>query len=296
MEHHASLPFHQRWPPLSPPPRALLNSLLDAIASIPLQEPLPAAPLAARLPATLLKAEPDSNALRRVPVSHRHLIVTLHVLFPGLLLPALDLLDRGLVVRLVLDTATANLRAAKGGEPTLEATPPSFFLVHSAQPAVSKRRRQRSGSGSGTGPAAGAALSGGAGAGTGAGRTYMVRLAGWNCTCAAFAFSAFPPSPTTGHHPGSAGGNEKGQEVTGADARLGLGAVAGRGDDEMSEASNEESWSFGGMSVDGADEGVPVCKHLLACLLAERWGAALGRYVAERKVGREEMAGIVADV
>lgn len=59
-------------------------------------------------------------------------------------------------------------------------------------------------------------------------------------------------------------------------------------------------WSFGGMSLDGlaagAGEGVPVCKHLLACLLADRWSVALGRYVVERRVGREEMAGIVADV
>jgi hypothetical protein len=59
-------------------------------------------------------------------------------------------------------------------------------------------------------------------------------------------------------------------------------------------------WSFGGMSLDGieagAGEGVPVCKHLLACLLAERWGTALGQYVAEREVVKEEMAGIVAEV
>jgi hypothetical protein len=63
-------------------------------------------------------------------------------------------------------------------------------------------------------------------------------------------------------------------------------------------------WTFGGASLDGsaagagagAGEGVPVCKHLLACLLAERWSVALGRYVVERRVGREEMAGIVADV
>jgi len=41
---------------------------------------------------------------------------------------------------------------------------------------------------------------------------------------------------------------------------------------------------------------VPVCKHLLACLLAERWEAALGGYVIERRVGREEMAGIAAEV
>jgi hypothetical protein len=52
------------------------------------------------------------------------------------------------------------------------------------------------------------------------------------------------------------------------------------------------------MSLDGlaGGEGVPVCKHLLACVLAEKWSAALGRFVVERRVSREEMAGIVAKV
>lgn len=59
-------------------------------------------------------------------------------------------------------------------------------------------------------------------------------------------------------------------------------------------------WSFGGASYDGTQgresEGVPCCKHLLACLLAERWHAALGGHIVERRMGREEMAGIIADV
>lgn len=54
--------------------------------------------------------------------------------------------------------------------------------------------------------------------------------------------------------------------------------------------------SFGGLTFDdGMDGGVPICKHILACVLGERWSAALGRYVVERRIGREEMAGIVAD-
>lgn len=54
-----------------------------------------------------------------------------------------------------------------------------------------------------------------------------------------------------------------------------------------------EGGAGGGGGVGGP---VPCCKHLLACVLAERWDGALGRYVAERRVGREEMAGIEADV
>lgn len=58
------------------------------------------------------------------------------------------------------------------------------------------------------------------------------------------------------------------------------------------EVEKEQEWEVGGLSVDGLDGGsVPVCKHLLACVLGEWWGGVLGRYVKEREVGREEMAG-----
>jgi hypothetical protein len=56
----------------------------------------------------------------------------------------------------------------------------------------------------------------------------------------------------------------------------------------------ETEWEFGGLSLDGvegAEGGVPVCKHLLACLLGERWGILAG-YVKEKVVNREEMAGL----
>ena len=269
-----------------PAPRALLNTLLDTIAAIPLQNVVPRELAAPHLTARGDDVPSEANALRRVPIAHRHLIVTLHVLFPGLLLPALDLLDRGLVTRLVLDDPP---RASEQGR----SSPPCFFfLVRSAQPVASKRRRRRSGSG--------AALEGAAAAaGCAAGRTYMVRLTAWNCTCAAFAFSAFPPLPA--QRPASAGeGREAGErEVLSTAAGPESYAIVGHGTEEASMPGNEASCSFGGMSIDGGlnnDEEIPVCKHLLACLLAERWSAALGHHIIERKVGREEMAGIVADI
>jgi hypothetical protein len=66
-------------------------------------------------------------------------------------------------------------------------------------------------------------------------------------------------------------------------------------DEEENEkrGGEEKEWEFGGFSADGVDGGsVPICNHLLACLLAERWEGVLGSYVKEREVGREEMAGI----
>jgi hypothetical protein len=93
-----------------------------------------------------------------------------------------------------------------------------------------------------------------------AGPAYAVRLEAWNCSCAAFAFVAFP----------------------------GTGSAR---DSRDENALGNAGWVVGGRSL-GRD--VPVCKHLLACVLAERWEGVVGGYVKERKVGREEMAGIGA--
>lgn len=112
--------------------------------------------------------------------------------------------------------------------------------------------------------------------------SYLVHMAPWNCSCAAFAFAAFPP---------------------------GASALAARADDDEAEAEAEDEAEvegegdeagFGGLSFDGVRGGgdgavPPCCKHLLACVLAERW-AVLAEYVNERRVAREELAGIVADM
>lgn len=51
-----------------------------------------------------------------------------------------------------------------------------------------------------------------------------------------------------------------------------------------------DRWKIGGVTV---GEDVPVCKHLLACVLAERV-EGLGAFVEERIVVREELAGWAA--
>jgi hypothetical protein len=111
---------------------------------------------------------------------------------------------------------------------------------------------------------------------TSRGQIYTVRLKAWNCSCAAFAFSCFPsssssyppfPNPTTPY-------------------------THTQTDERDEEEGKEGEWEFGGLSGDGKEGGsVPVCKHLLACVLGERWSAVLGGYVAERSVGRGEMGG-----
>jgi hypothetical protein len=96
--------------------------------------------------------------------------------------------------------------------------------------------------------------------------SYEVRLGAWNCSCPAFAFSAFPPvhpePPVPTYKPGS--------EIQ----------------------AEEGAWSFGGVSL---GEGIPpVCKHLLACVLAEQCAGLFGRCVEERVVNVEEAAGWAA--
>jgi hypothetical protein len=96
---------------------------------------------------------------------------------------------------------------------------------------------------------------------------YEVRPLAWNCSCPAFAFAAFPSTnssiilpqhaPTTAH--------------------------------EADEATGQGEWTFGGLSL--GEEGIPVCKHLLACVLVERCAGLFGAGIEERVVSREEFAG-----
>lgn len=93
---------------------------------------------------------------------------------------------------------------------------------------------------------------------------YEVRTSSWSCSCPAFAFSAFPANPPTDEEDG---------------------------DDETATGEDkEQQWIVGGLSL-GKD--VPMCKHLLACVLAERGGLFEG-YVKTRKVSVEELAGWAA--
>ncbi|KAH6620925.1 hypothetical protein B0J18DRAFT_491272 [Chaetomium sp. MPI-SDFR-AT-0129] len=372
-----------------PTPRTFLTSLINAISAIPLTPasdpqpqpspspssppppPLPPSSTPPPIPSTLnpnanANAKPNqqrpsnsgneqpssSNPLHRVPPASRPLITTLHVLFPGLVLPALDLLERGFVARVSVDVGegASGLRSGVGAgrrkdgdededgdgdgdgigdggdgggngsgdgigsaevevptpaptkpkakpNPTRESnaiTPPSFYLVQSAAAAEAARerwRRRRYGGGGGGAGGGGADEGDGeetnGAMGTTEAKVYIVRLEAWHCTCAAFAFSSVQD-----------GGEWDEEEQDEQGKGKGFGEV-----DEPKPAGAERSqgkWSFGGLSLDGLEPGlgtgVSVCKHLLACVLADRWREALGKYVVERKMRREAVAGIVADV
>jgi hypothetical protein len=111
---------------------------------------------------------------------------------------------------------------------------------------------------------------------------YTVRLEAWNCSCAAFAYSAFPGGESSGR-PWALDAEEEG---------AGFYEIGGRGGRGGEKEDDGEQWQFGGLSADGHDgRGVPACKHLVACLLGERWDLLQG-YVKERNVSRDEMGGV----
>lgn len=101
--------------------------------------------------------------------------------------------------------------------------------------------------------------------------SYEVRLQAWNCSCAAFAFAAF-----TGEWQGITE-IEKERIAMNSEGRIDGEEVPGGG-------------GWGGHTL-GHD--VPICKHLLACILAERV-EGLAAFIEEKLVSEEEMAGLAA--
>lgn len=252
-----------------PTPRQFLTALLNSCPAT-----------------TRATGHPPSNQLRTIASKDRSLLTTLHVLFPTpILLPALDLLDRQLVTRVVQNTTPdkkethasqaevhppqAHMHLSPEPESDVEARADwrkedYFYVVASASDVRSRGGRQNYG---------GASLE--------QRHTYVVKTGAWNCSCAAFTFSAYPGVMDDFHldfEPGD-------------DTRMGLDK------DERIIEREENRREFGGVSIDGKDGGdVPCCKHLLACVLVERWEALFGQYVIESRVGKGEMAGLGAGV
>ncbi|KAF2840385.1 hypothetical protein M501DRAFT_1015440 [Patellaria atrata CBS 101060] len=275
----------------------------------------------------------STNPLRDLPTSSnsRNTLLTLHVLFPTEFLPALDLLDRGLVTRyriqvdantgvksgdkgpgtekndpdglndnkvdgnpqddslarrgddnlggdeiggdygaLITEQATITTSATGVLDPDIEPKKEErshidqreeddqgliVYYVRSAQPKPTHQRSQSRF----YDPSA---------------VTYEVRLGAWNCSCPAFAFAAFPAasaSPISATFPPATSIIPQ-EENMGGDGKV----------------NDEPDWMFGGIS-----NGIAVCKHLFACILAEKCPLFKGS-VEEKMIGIEEAAGMAA--
>ena len=225
MPHHLPLP----------PARVFLDSVVASLAV----EPSPTSAQAARAGEGPTVAATDAAAAEPM----RPLLLTLHALFPGDVLPALDLLDRGLVRRLRTQSAEPGPSGARRDAASCT------YVVQSAQRLADqdgswhKRSADR------------------------APRGYQVQLAAWNCTCPAFAFATVAPAPA----PTSSAGSPLAHAPDEADAA---------------------TVPFGGATL--CRQTPPVCKHLLACELAERAGARFRALAVDATCSADEMAGWAA--
>lgn len=206
-------------------------------------------------------------------------MLTLHCLFPNELLLALDILDRGLVRRLVNEEQVQGHNSEEVHSfplPSSTSSPSSpmekcnpaeaMFLV------ISTSNSSTSGGGGGNTTTREEE------------KGYEVRLQAWNCTCSSFTTSAFRDSEEPGPELGS--GN--------VDIDLDLD-VPVELSSSTSSATTTQEYRFGGTLTRGSTRSSPpVCKHLLACVLLVRcprlFGAGTGRH-SRLVVSAKELAG-----
>ena len=169
---------------------------------------------------------------------HKSTLLTLHFLFPHEFLPALDLLDRQLVTHFIVKDDLENTRKNE------------VHYVQSAS-ATTSRPTKTSRHHAATTVA------------------YEVRLAAWNCSCPAFAYSAFGKGFRTALRLDSHLIVSHDQEdVDGDDGKPRLGGVLTR-----------------------AETGVPICKHILAAFLGTAAPEIFGKGVCTRDIDEAEAAG-----
>ncbi|KAH7411679.1 hypothetical protein DE146DRAFT_627728 [Phaeosphaeria sp. MPI-PUGE-AT-0046c] len=252
------------------------------------------------LPSVASSTGENVNPLSAAPESAKNQLLTLQVLFPNEFLPALDLLDHGLVTRMSINDGEGKelleaVKDAGAGEEgrDVDAAGPSDANMQdrpdeSTQqtPAASVRdphdELHALDTSSHTAPStskdaiyyvrSAQQRSSRYGSSYDTTTSYEVRLRAWNCSCPAFAFAAFPAM-----HPEPA-----------------MPMYDPRDDapDERLADAAEPAWAFGGVSL--GDAIPPVCKHLLACVLVEKCSGLFGSYVEQRVVSVEEAAGWAA--
>lgn len=193
-------------------------------------------------------------------LSSKPLLLTLHCLFPSEFLPALDLLDRRLVRRYVSVVPSGKLAEEAFVEPSPVPNNREGLSGRAVVYYVRSSQRVRHYAASRHDVV---------------GASYEVRTRAWNCTCPAFALAAF------------AGQGPRGLGLE-SDGRLGGHSESGEGwNDDDSTGCKER---LGGLAL-GSD--VPLCKHLLACVLVERC-RELDEHVETTAIGEAEMAGWAA--
>ncbi|KAL4801447.1 hypothetical protein BDV18DRAFT_167368 [Aspergillus unguis] len=206
------------------------------------------------------------------------LMLTLHCIFPNEFLLALDILDRGLVRRVRTRYRTGHGEEDESYEQSENSTNQSewsdprerredFFFVTSASTAQNTSRssfpatqsedhhhmhQQKKWQDKG----------------------YEVRLQAWNCTCPSFTISAFrglgpepssPPSSSSSEDNGDLDDNDDNDKPASNPTGIPSDSI---NSDTPSADADVSAYSFGGTLPLHPESAPPVCKHILACLLA----------------------------
>ncbi|RMX78706.1 hypothetical protein D0868_16431 [Hortaea werneckii] len=213
-----------------------------------------------------LPRSPDpgtGNPLYNAPESKQYLL-SLHVLFPNELLPALDLLDRGLVTRMYVGSEEhASQPNATQAQDVATARPPGQPETHFSEATDGHEHAKEH-------EHAKDDATGSHNTYKGLG-TYQVRSA-----------------QQTSSRGGSSRYRNAAYEHTSyyEDSQTDERGFA----TQRPSRAGRSGWTFGGLTL---GQGMPVCKHLLACVLVEHSGM-FSHCVQERSASREEMAGWAA--
>ncbi|CAN9372512.1 unnamed protein product [Alternaria sp. RS040] len=274
--------------PVLPTSRTFITQLFDSLSTLPGDQ---------TVAATNNNAKTNTNPLNNLSDATRKQLLSLQVIFPTEFVPALDLLDRRLVTRFhirneeqmaelktVVDVGDQQQDVHMIQDTAVEMTDKdevkdfnnTIYYVRSAQ----QQRSSRFATSYDTTT------------------YYQVRLRAWNCSCPAFAFSAFPATTVTTRHVEN--------EETAAEAAVPIplhnNPTTHQELDHSEDSNNSDDnnadnkWMFGGISLVGKEttQPPPVCKHLLACVFVERCKGLFGGFVEDREVSIEEAAGWAA--
>ncbi|KAK6528049.1 hypothetical protein TWF281_009306 [Arthrobotrys megalospora] len=291
------------------PSQVLLASIFDSLATIQ----LPTSEAAAALPPTSTSTFsnlpiPSANPIRFLPAASRNIFLTAHCLLPTTFLAALDLLEKSLVERYTTSTTPSSpttaystpqvyyIRSNPPPPQSLAIPGPNFTSTSTSKPGFPK---------------------------SGKSYIYEVRPAVWNCTCIAFTLAAYQrhtllhtqnkgygldPEDEAGFDPGRDSSGEDdvengdGNKLGVDEEEGGVGDVMeGELDDDRLETDagyDKNNWYGGIYTLNSGSSGrdktkktvVPVCKHLLAAVLAEKCQGLFGGYVVEKVVTTGKMA------
>lgn len=251
------------------------------------------------------------NVLSNTPEETKQQLLALQVLFPNELLPALDLIDRSLVTRLIVESSknTRNDDAHKNAGHVARTTAAGPSSINTAAPTPVEQSGAENTSS--LPPIAHLASpvpdaqpkpefpiyyvqsaqhrSSRAASSYDSTTFYQVRLQAWTCSCPAFAFAAFPAT-----HPDAPISTEAPAQNASSMTHSNTSTNPQRTTDPAAETEwgDMSGWIFGGVSLGEATP--PVCKHLLACVLVEHCERLFGAFVQERRVSIHEAAGWAA--